>query len=125
MSMAAAVPTGTPAVGQLAYRFYLDADNDGVWDRMAALESAAGGGFIPVLVDRRTGERLEGARYPGTANLAGRLISLTVRLEDLGCPPVIGVRGTAEQTKGGSSVRDEVPDAADAWTRIDTDCQSQ
>jgi hypothetical protein len=124
MSLAAAVPAGTPIVGLLAYRFYLDTDSDGTWDQMAALEAVPGGGFVPVLVDRRTGGRREGGQFPGTANLAGQHISMTVRLLDLGCPPVLGVRGVAEQTKGGATTRDEVPDAASEWIRVQTDCKA-
>ncbi len=124
MSMAAAVPAGSPAVGQLAYRFYLDLDGDGAWDRMAALEALAGGGFVPVLVDRHTGKRLQAQDFPGVVDLAGPVISLTVRLDALGCPSAVGVRGSAEQTRGGTTVRDEVPDSADVWTRVETDCPS-
>ena len=122
MSLATDVPSGSPLVGLLAYRFYLGTGDDGAWDQMAALELAPGGGFVPVLVDRSTGGRLEGSRYPGTASLAGRRITLTVPLADLGCPPVIRVRAVAEQTKGGVNVRDEAPDRADDWARVETGC---
>jgi hypothetical protein len=122
LSLAAPVPPGTPAVGQLAYRFYLDTDGDGTWDDMAALEAVPGGGFVPVLVDRLTGRRREGAEYPGTAALSGQLVSMTVRLADIGCPPVIRVRAVAEQTIGGAATRDEVPDGVNDWLPVDTGC---
>lgn len=122
MSLAASVPPATPVVGKLAFRFYLDVDGDGAWDRQATLESVPGGGFVPTLVDRGSGGRLAGPAYPGTASLAGRRITLTVRLDHLGCPAVIGVRATAEQTRAGGTVREEAPEPAEAWSRVETGC---
>jgi hypothetical protein len=123
MSLAADVPTGSPAVGQLAYRFSIDANGDGTWDHMAGLELAAGGGFVPVFLDRASGVRSTGPSYPGTADITGRVITLTVPLAALSCPPVIGIQGAAEQVKGGSTVRDQVPDGITAWLRIQTGCE--
>lgn len=123
MSLAADVPTGSPAVGQLAYRFSIDANGDGTWDHMAAFELAAGGGFVPVFLDRASGVRSAGPSYPGTAYIAGRVITLTVPLAALSCPPVVGIQGTAEQLKGGSTVRDQVPDDITAWVRVQTGCE--
>jgi hypothetical protein len=124
MSLAADVPTGSPAVGQLAYRFAIDANGDGTWDHMAALELAAGGGFVPVFLDRASGVRSAGpGSYPGTAYIAGRVITLTVPLAALSCPPVVGIQGAAEQVKGGLTVRDQVPDDITAWVRIQTGCE--
>jgi len=123
MALADDIPPGSPTIGILAYQFYLDADGDGAWDHMAGLELAPGGGFVPVFVDRASGVQSKGPNYPGTANLAGRVISLTVRLAALSCPPVIGVRGRTEWVKGGSTVVDDVPDAATEWLQIQTDCE--
>ena len=123
MTLADDVPAGFPDVGLLAYRFYVDADGDGSWDHMAGLELAPGGGFVPVFVDRASGARSEGPRYPGSANLAGRVISMTVPLTAMGCPPVIGLRGRTEWVKGGSSVVDNVPNLATSWLQIQTGCE--
>jgi len=122
MTLADGVPTGSPTVGQLAYRFYLDTGGDGAWDHMVALELVAGGGFVPVLLDRASGVRSEGPRYPGTTNLAGPVISMTIPLAAVSCPPVIGVQGVTERTKGGSTAGDRAPDAASSWLRIQTGC---
>jgi hypothetical protein len=122
LDLADAVPAGSPQVGQLAYSFYLDVDADGAWDYTASLALVPEGGFRPALIDRRSGGRLEGPRYPGTANLAGRSITLTVQLDAIGCPPVVGVRAASEQTKGGSTAGDQVPDAIGEWIPVATDC---
>jgi hypothetical protein len=122
MSLAATVPTGDPRAGGLAYRFYLDTDGDSTWDYMAALESAPNGDFVPVLVDRLPGRKREGATYPGTVNVSGQVVAMTVPLADIGCPARIAVRATAERTAAGSTSRDEAPEAATDWIRIDTGC---
>lgn len=124
LDLAGAVPTGSPTVGQLAYVFSLDVDGDGAWDYTATLQLVPGGGFQPSLVDRRTGDRLEGAAYPGTANLAGRSITLTLPLDALACPAILQVRAASEQTKGGTKTGDTVPDAATEWISVSTGCPS-
>ena len=86
MTLAADVPTGSPAVGQLAYSFDLDIDGDGTADYTATLALVPGGGFSPTLIDKRTGSKLSGSDFPGTANIAGATVALTVRFEALGCP---------------------------------------
>ena len=121
LALGAAVPAGTPPVGMLAYRFLLDTDDDGAWDRSASLELRPGGGFTPVLLDRRTGKRQEGAGYPGTANVAGSDVDLTLPLEALGCPTTIGVRGMTEQTVS-SVIRSDAAPGPQQWTRIDVAC---
>lgn len=121
LALGAAVPAGTPPVGMLAYRFFLDTDDDGEWDRSASLELRPGGGFTPVLLDRRTAKRQEGASYPGTANLAGAEVTLTLPMEALGCPTTIGVRGMTEQTVGSVNLSDVAP-GPEQWTQIDVAC---
>lgn len=122
LDLAAAVPPGSPEVGQLAYVFSLDVDGDGAWDHTATLRLVPEGGFRPTLVDRRSGVRLEGAAYPGTANLAGRSVTLTVPFAALGCPPIVGVRAASEQTKGGTTTGDTVPDAETEWIQVSSGC---
>jgi hypothetical protein len=122
LDLAAAVPTGSPEVGQLAYMFYLDVDADGVWDYSATLSLVPESGFRPTLTDRRTGQRSGGPDYPGTATLADRSLSLTVQLEALGCPATVRVRGASEQTKGGAKAGDQVPDATGEWIAVTTRC---
>jgi hypothetical protein len=116
------VPTAALLVGNVAYRFYLDMDGDGTWDHMAALEAVPGSGFVPVLVDRLPGRKREGSEFPGTANVSGHIVSMTVRVADIGCPPLIRVRALAEATTAGSTSRDEVPEAATDWIRVETGC---
>lgn len=123
MTLAADVPPGSPVIGMLAYQVLLDADGDGAWDHMAGLESVPGGGLVPVFADRSSGVRLKGPSYPGTANLSGRVITLTVPLAALSCPTVIGVRGRTERVMGGSTVVDEVPDMPAEWIKVQTDCE--
>ncbi len=125
MSVSAAVPTGTPNVGQLRYQFLLDLDGDGEADRIGALEAVPGGGFVPVLEDRRTGARIEAGQFPGTAELSGNVITLTIALQAIGCPPVVGVQGTAQQTLGGSTAVDRFPEVEQAWITVKTDCPSR
>jgi hypothetical protein len=60
--------------------------------------------------------------FPGTADLAGRTITLTVRFEALGCPTTVGVRASSKQTKGGTTVSDQAPDAAGSWVRVTAAC---
>lgn len=120
LSLVAAVPPGGPTVGILGYRFLLDTNDDGAWDHIVALELKAGGGFVPVLLDR-SGTRLEGPAYPGTANLAGSRISMSVSVEALGCPAMVGFRAVAEQTRNASTVVDEAPGPND-WSRVETSC---
>ncbi len=122
MTLAAVIPTDDPLAGLLAYRFYLDTDGDATWDHMAALEAAPTGGFVPVLVDRLPGRKREGDRYPGTANVSGQVVSMTVPLADMGCPARIAVRASAEHTEAGLTSRDEVPAAATEWLRVETGC---
>ena len=59
-------------------------------DYTAALKLVPEGGFRPSLVGRGSTPPLEGAAYPGTANLAGSTISLTLRLDAIGCPRASG-----------------------------------
>ncbi|HEY4189415.1 MAG TPA: hypothetical protein VGM28_03260, partial [Candidatus Limnocylindrales bacterium] len=106
----------------LAYAFELDTDGDGIADMTASLTLLPGGGFSPTLVDARTGAPVAGATFPGTADLAGRTITLTVRLEALGCPPNVGVRATSKQTRAGTTVMDEAPDAAGSWIVVTAAC---
>jgi len=122
LDLAAAVPTGSPQVGELAYIFWLDVDGDGAPHYAAALALLPGGGFAPSLVNIRTGVKLEGGAYPGTANLAGRSITLTLPLAKLGCPPTLHVRAASEQTKGGTKSGDTVPDVATDWIPVATGC---
>lgn len=122
LDLADSVPTGSPAVGQLAYVFSLDVDGDGAWDYTATLGLLPGGGFQPTLLDRRSGVRLDGSAFPGTARLDGSHVSLTVRLDAIGCPRAIAVRGASEQTKGGLRAGDTVPDASDQWIALKTGC---
>jgi len=123
LDLAAAVPAGSPAVGQLAYHFYLDVDGDGAWDYTAALKLVPEGGFRPSLVGRGSTPPLEGPAFPGTANLAGSTISLMLRLDAIGCPSSVGVRADSQQTKAGATAGDQVPDAPDAWIPVATGCQ--
>ena len=125
LSLAAAAPAGTAVVGQLAYRFYLDIDGDGLWDHMAALEAVPGDGFVPALVDRLPGRKQQGPAYPGTAEVSGDSVAMTVRLTDIRCSSLIRVRALAEQTQAGSTARDEVPDAASEWIPVETVCPAQ
>lgn len=122
LDLAGAVPTGSPAVGQLAYVYSIDVDGDGTPDYTAALTLLPGGGFQPSLVDLRTGAKLEGSAYPGSATTAGRNITLTLRLDAIGCPPSLQLRAASEQTKGGTRSGDSVPDAAADWIQVLTDC---
>lgn len=120
MSLAAPAPASSPLVGVLAYRFYLDTGDNGDWDHVVALELAPEGGYVPSLLDRSTGDRLAGPGYPGSANLAGGQITMTLRLEAVGNPSAVGVRAASEQIKGGATVRDDVPDAPGEWIRVET-----
>lgn len=122
LDLAAAVPPGSPGVGQLAYVFSLDSNGDGVPEYTATLQLVPEGGFRPILVDLRSGAKLEGAAYPGTANLAGQSVMLTLPLDSIGCPPALAVRGASERTKGGVKTGDTVPDAAADWISISTSC---
>jgi hypothetical protein len=122
LDLAAAVPPGSPSVGQLAYMFYLDIDGDRAWDVTVALKLVPEGGFRPSFIDRRSGRTLEGPQYPGAASLTGSTVSLTLRLEAIGCPPMVGVRAASQQTKGGSTAGDEAPDATGAWVEVATGC---
>jgi hypothetical protein len=123
LDLAAAVPAGSPTVGQLAYLFYLDVDSDGAWDYTAALTLVPEGGFRPSLLGRGSTPPLEGPAFPGTANLAGSTISLTLRLDAIGCPSSVGVRAASQQTKAGATAGDQIPDAPEAWTPVETGCQ--
>jgi hypothetical protein len=122
MDLAADVPAGTPLVGSLAYSFDLDTDGDGVADITAALTLAPGGGYTPSLVDARTGAPVVTGAFPGTANLAGRTITMTVGFEALGCPPNVGVRARSKQTRAGTTVTDQAPDAPGSWVRVTAAC---
>ena len=122
LDLAAEVPPGSPNVGSLAYEFALDIDGDGTADQTVTLAQLPGGGFSPTLTDARTGARLTGPSFPGTADLGGRAISMTVTLTALGCPPVIGVRATSRQTKAGVTVTDQAPDPAGSWVSVTTGC---
>ena len=122
IDLAADVPTGTPLVGELAYAFDLDTNGDGVADMTAALTLQPGGGFTPSLLDARSGAPVGGPAFPGTANVAGRTITMTVRFEALGCPATVGVRASSKQTKGGTTVTDQAPDAAGSWIRVTAAC---
>jgi hypothetical protein len=77
------------------------------------------------LVSRLPGRRLGGAQYPGTASHSGQLVSMTVRLADIGCQSLIRVQAVAEHATGGSTTRDEVPDAASDWIRVESACPAQ
>lgn len=123
LDLAAEVPPGSPNVGSLAYEFALDIDGDGTADQTVSLAQLPGGGFSPTLTDARSGARLTGSSFPGTADLGGRAISMTVTLTALGCPPVIGVRATSRQTKAGVTVTDQAPDAAGSWVSVTTACR--
>jgi hypothetical protein len=122
LDLAAAVPTGSPSVGLLAYTFSIDVDGDGAWDYRATLSLVPEGGFRPSLANRRTGQTLEGSAYPGTANMAGQSITLTVPLATLGCPPVVHVRAASERTQGGTTSGDTAPDASADWVLVSTGC---
>jgi hypothetical protein len=122
MTLAAAVPTGSPAVGSLAYSFDLDTDGDGTADYTATLGLLPGGGFSPTLVDKHTGSKLTGSDFPGTATVTGATIALTVRFEALGCPPTVAVRGASQQVRAGATAGDQVPDAPDAWVTVTAAC---
>ncbi len=122
LDLAGSVPPGSPAVGQVAYVFYLDVDGDGAWDDTATLGLLPGGGYQPRFVDRTSGKTLDGAAFPGTAQLEGQRVSLTVRLDAMGCPATIAVQGAATQTKGGVRADDAVPDATDQWVTTRTGC---
>ena len=123
LDLAGAVPPGSPAVGQLAYVFSLDVDGDGVSDHTATLKLVPEGGFRPSLVARTGGSPREGPDYPGTADLTGSTVSLTLRLDAIGCPARVGVRAASQQTKAGVTAGDAVPDASDGWIAVSTDCQ--
>ena len=122
LDLADTVPPGSPAVGQVAYVFYLDVDGDGAWDYTVTLGLLPGGGYQPSFVDRTSSKKLEGAAFPGTAQLEGQHVSLTVRLDAMGCPATIAVQGAATQTKGGVRAGDAVPDATDQWVMTQTGC---
>ncbi|HEV8402636.1 MAG TPA: hypothetical protein VGQ31_06340 [Candidatus Limnocylindrales bacterium] len=122
MDLAADVPAGTPLVGSLAYTFDLDTDGDGSADVTAALTLAPGGGYTPSLVDARTGAPVVAGAFPGTANLAGRTITMSVRFEALGCPASVGVRASSKQTRAGTTVTDQAPDAAGSWIVVTAAC---
>jgi hypothetical protein len=122
MTLAAAVPPGSPAVGQLAYSFDLDTDGDGTADYTATLALIPGGGFSPTLVDKHTGSKLTGSDFPGTATISGSTIALTVRFEALGCPPTVWVRGASEQTRAGATTGDQVPDPPGVWLTVTAAC---
>jgi len=120
--LADSVPTGSPDVGELAYVFSLDVDGDGAWDDNVTLRLFPGGGFQPTLLDRRKSVTLEGSDYPGTAHLEGSRVSLTLRLDAIGCPATLSVRGASEQTKGGVQAGDSVPDAIARWVTTKAGC---
>ena len=122
MTLADGVPTGSPAVGSLAYSFDLDTDGDGTADYTATLALVPGGGFSPTLIDKHAGSKLTGSDFPGTATVAGATIALTVRFEALGCPSAVGVRGASQQTKAGATTGDQVPDAPDVWVIVTGAC---
>jgi hypothetical protein len=122
MTLAADVPPGSPVVGQLAYSFDLDIDGDGTADYTATLALVPGGGFGPTLLDKRTGSKLAGPDFPGTANVAGRTITLTVRFEALGCPSTVGVRGASQQMRAGTTAGDQVPDSPGSWVTVTAAC---
>lgn len=121
MTLAASVPPGSPVVGMSSYRFLIDVDADGQWDWSAALELRPGGGYVPVLADRAGGQRREGPAFPGTANLAGSLITMWVRLDALGCPPTVAVRGRAEETRSSVTIAAEAPPDG-SWVTAATTC---
>jgi hypothetical protein len=116
------IPTGSPSVGELAYVFYLDVDGDGTWDWSAGLTLVPGGGFRPSLVEQSSGRRLEAAAFPGTANMAGRTLTMTIPLGAIGCPATVGVKAASQRTQGGTTSGDTVPDAASAWVPVETGC---
>lgn len=122
LDLAAEVPPGSPSIGSLAYEFELDVDGDGAADHTVTLALLPGGGFSPTLTDSATAGRLTGSSFPGTADLAGRAISMTVTLTALGCPPSIGVRAMSRQTKAGVTLSDHAPDAAGSWVKVTTGC---
>jgi hypothetical protein len=122
LDLAGAVPPGSPAVGQLAYTYSIDVDGDGTPDFTVALTLLPGGGFQPSLTDLRTGARLDGSAYPGSATTAGRNITITLRLDAIGCPPSLHLRAASVQTKGGVKSGDSVPDASTDWIKVATDC---
>jgi len=123
LDLAGAVPAGNPSVGQLAYVFYVDVDGDGAWDYTATFKLVPEGGYRPSLATRAGGAGREGPDFPGTAALAGSTVSLTLRLDAIGCPASVGVRAASQQTKAGATAGDTVPDASDAWIPVTTDCQ--
>jgi hypothetical protein len=122
LDLAGAVPPGSPAVGQLAYTYSIDVDGDGTPDYAVALTLLPGGGFQPSLTDLRTGARLEGSAYPGSATTAGRSITITLRLDAIRCPTSLHLRAASVQTKGGVRSGDSVPDASTDWIQVATDC---
>jgi len=123
LDLAGAVPSSNPSVGQLAYVFYLDVDGDGAWDYTATFKLVPEGGYRPSLATSAGGAPREGPDYPGTAALAGSTVSLTLRLDAIGCPPRVSVRAASQQTKAGVTAGDTVPDASDAWIPVTTGCQ--
>lgn len=121
MVLAASVPPGSPVVGMAKYRFLIDGDGDREWDWSAALELRPGGGYVPVLSDRAGGQRQEGPAFPGTANLAGSVITMSVRFDALGCPPALAVRGRAEETRSSATISGESPPDG-SWVTLETTC---
>jgi hypothetical protein len=122
LTLAGDLPTGSPGVGVVAYRFNLDTNGDDQPDYRVGLEWAPGGGYVPVLESIVPPKRLIGPAFPGTASFAGSRIAVTVTLDALGCPSTIGVRGRAEQTRGGATVADDEPGRAAQPTIVTTDC---
>jgi hypothetical protein len=112
MRLAAAPPASSVEAGLLRYAFGLDLTGDGRPDESAELELVPEGGYRPVLVDLETGRRLEGAQFPGTAGLTGADVTLSVSLDALACPALVGVRGSSQRTQGGNTVHDDVPDVS-------------
>ncbi len=122
LRVAAPVPASSVEAGLLAYAFALDTNGDRTADVSASLQTVPEGGFRPVLIDTATGGRREGADFPGSASLSGAEITISLSLDAIGCPASVGIRGSAERTKGGTTTRDDTPDTPTDWVTVATDC---
>lgn len=105
----------------MIYLFKVDLDDDGSEEYWATLESRSDGSFYPVLFAIDGSMSREGADFPGTGSVDGRLVVLRLQLASLDPPGRLAIRGLVQRSIDFDvQSEDEVPDSAGRWLRIET-----
>lgn len=99
----------------VSYQWALDVDGNGFADYEVHLEGRGNGAYFPLIWDGVGTPTLMGDAFPGTFDVIGNYLDMSVPFETIGWPPTVSVRATTEKLELRTSTDDTAPEHG--WLR--------